>query len=166
MKTTTNANANEKKLSIVNFDKFSKKTYNVSEKVSGQRSTLYNYPENFSALQINGIEGKNFRSKLRNNLTALCNRLYLSKKAKDGEKFVNAAKDFLKFYKENFKLNDFSINSITNTKNEKQAFILDCLNDVKEYVAQTSSEKKTKKATPKKSAKKEEETSATTEEQK
>lgn len=144
MSNVKNVNAKNEKLSKINFDKFTTKVYNVSEKSSSQRATLYNYPENFGAMQINGIEGRNFRGKLRRELQTICNAIYLSKKSKDGEKFVSAVNSFMKFYKTNFKLNDFSINSITNTKDEKQEFINDCLKDVQTYLSSVTAPKKEK----------------------
>jgi len=123
----------EKKLIKINFDKHADKVQNLSEKsVSNQRSTIYVYPENFTALQINGKEGKNFRSKLRNELTKICGLIGLHYKMKKESELIAEVEKFDNFYKTNFKIQDYSINSLTNTKDEKNLFYVDMLNIIRE----------------------------------
>ena len=145
-------NVNAKKtanLTKINFDKFAAKVQNFSEKnVSTQRSTLYNYPEKWNEIQINGHEGKAFRTSKRNALFNFCNLIGLYYKMKNAESLISEIAKFDKFYKEFFKLNDYSINSLTNTKGAKNAMYVDMLQIIKEV--KFASEKPAKKSSSKK----------------
>lgn len=120
------------KLHKINFEKHAAIVANVSEKIKEQKSTLYNYPETFTALQINGVEGKNFRSKLRTKLTNFANNIFVFYKTKNSEKLILEVQNFNVFYKENFKVNDFSISSITHTKEEKNQMYVHMLEIIKD----------------------------------
>ena len=145
-------------LSKINFDKFAKDVQNVTAKSSStQRSQLYIYPEKWNALQINGSEGKNFRGDKRRKLLSFANLIQLHYKMKSAEKLIEEIKNFKKFYKEFFKINDFSINSITNVKGELNAEYQKMLNIVKEVNAsfEKTTSKKEKKEVVKPEIKKE-----------
>lgn len=142
---TTNKNAAKKttvtkvdnaknNLHKINFEKHAEAVANVSEKIKEQKATLYKYPETFTALQINGIEGKNFRSKLRTRLTNFANNFFVYYKTKNEEKILLELTAFKLFYAENYKINDFSINSITNTKEEKNKMYVSMLEIIKELI--------------------------------
>lgn len=91
------------------------------------KNTIYIYPEGWTQDKINSIEGKKFRNRLRNKIKFFCNQIFVSSKQllvnaknEDAKKSLsNTIADFKKFYKENYRLNDFSIESISQAKDEK-----------------------------------------------
>lgn len=119
------------KLTTINFEMFASKVANVADKIKQQKSTLYNYPIEFTAIQINGDEGKKFRSKLRKKLENFCNNISVNYKMQRSEILLENIASFDLFYKENYKTNDYSINSITHTKDEKNAYISTTLDIIK-----------------------------------
>lgn len=124
----------DEKLTKINFSKFAEKLNSFSVKEKMQKSTLYNYPEGWTALNINGDEGRTFRRALRLKLTNFSNNIFVYCKTKQTEKLIAEVKNFDKFYKLNYKINDYSINSITHTKEEKNAsyvLMLDIIKEVK-----------------------------------
>ena len=146
----TNVNAKkDSKLTKINFEKFAKDVQNVSEKTvsNSQRATIYIYPENWNALQINSSEGKGFRTKRRKELFNFCNLIQLHYKMKKGESLLEEIKNFNIFYKKYFKVNDYSINSITSTKGELNAEYQKMLNIIKDVSFASE-----KEAAPKKKA--------------
>lgn len=131
-------------LTKVNLSKFADRInkFGVTENsVSKQKSLLYNYPENWTSLQINGQEGKNFRSSLRKKLLNFANEISINEKIQNIEKLKDAIKRFNEFYKITFKVNDYSIASISHTKGEITEYYSLMLDIIKSY----QSEKKSKK---------------------
>lgn len=121
MKKNANANvkvAKEEKKEIIqiNLDKFEKQLENVSIKEIRQRETIYVYPDDFSKSDINSEKGKKYRNSIRNNLKRHCNNILIFAKSKDSEKLQKEIKEFELFYKEKFRLNDFSLSSISQSK--------------------------------------------------
>lgn len=129
------------KANLSNFaDKLKKFGITENSKAKNQKSLLYNYPENFTSLQINSDEGKKFRARLRNELKkhfdkiSIAQTIFENKGKKDSSNVVAAIKDFKAWYKTNFKVNDFTLNSITHkTNTELTDYYAVCLNIVLHY---------------------------------
>lgn len=138
-------------LSKINLDKLAKnlKERVVNEKM--QKSLLYIYPENISKVEINGQLGKKHRSKMRRLLQNFADIIYISVKQKDALKLIAEIKKFDAFYKENFFVNDYSLNSLTHQKDNFS--ISEMLETIKEVKAQTNSLKGEKKEVKKVKAK-------------
>lgn len=91
------------------------------------KNTIYIYPEGWTQDKINSTEGKKFRNKQRNKIKFFCNQIFLfskqllvNSKNEDAKKSLsNTIADFKKYYKENYRLNDFSIESISQAKEDK-----------------------------------------------
>lgn len=92
----------------------------ASAKAVNQKSLLYNYPENFTPNMINGGEGKTFRSKCRKTVENFANKILFglqqAKISKNAELLNEAIKNFDAYYKVTFKINDYSLQSITHKK--------------------------------------------------
>lgn len=124
-------------LSKLNLSMFESKLKNVPENVTAQKSILYNYPENWGSLQINGQIGKNWRTARRRELANFCAIIQLRSKHKQFDTLIEKVNEFKKFYKTYFRVNDFSLQSVTHTKEEKAADINFALDIVKEVLKQT-----------------------------
>jgi hypothetical protein len=144
MSKVKNANVDSKKLSTLNLSALSKnlKERVVSEK--NQKSLLYNYPEKWTSVNINGGEGKSFRGKIRTQLQNFADNIYISVKQNNSEKLFSEIKNFKVWYKTNFKLNDFSLNSLTHQKDNFS--ISEMLEIIKKVESNTTAPKKEKKA--------------------
>lgn len=119
--TTTAKNAtakNENKVSTLNLGKFAEQLAKVELKEKIKKSTLYIYPDGYSESDINSEKGKKFRNKLRNEIKRLCNNILLFAKMNRIDDFKKEVEKFNLFYKTNYQLNDYSLASITNTKDE------------------------------------------------
>jgi hypothetical protein len=133
-KKTSKKDKKVNEVSKINFDKFTKELSNVEVKEKKKKETLYKYPEGFTEQKINGEEGKKFRNKLRNAMKRYCANILTFTKTKQEDNLKKEFSLFNKFYKENYRLNDLSINSITNTKNEdKEKELVLMLQIIKEY---------------------------------
>lgn len=81
------------------------------ESSSFQKKSLYKGLEN-----MDSESQKKFRSKIRRNLRNFCNQI-LGKDRSDAER-MQSIKEFMKFYKENWKIQDFKIDNFSHSKNE------------------------------------------------
>lgn len=142
-KNSSNANAivkpiakEEKKETIkINLDKFAKELEGMQLKEKRTRETIYVYPESFTKSDINSEKGKKYRNSIRNNLKRFSNNICIYAKMKDAEKLGNEVKGFEGFYKEKFRLNDFSLSSISQSKDELKekdfSLMLEIIKEVK-----------------------------------
>lgn len=120
-------------LAKFNFDKFADKLANVNLKEKTKRETIYIYPEDMTEADINTDKGKRFRNKLRNEMQRFCNNIFVYAKTKNAESLQSEIEKFKVFYKKNYRINDFSLSSISNTKNEaKEANLKIMLEIIKE----------------------------------
>lgn len=144
-------NANVINLSKINFSKFADKAKNASEKTKGVKVHIYNYPAHINPT-INESEAKSFRGGLRKKLMDFCGRILFAYKQKNVESILTAIKSFDAFYKENYRINDYSIGSLTQTTGEKNVYYQDVLNIIKDIKTSVTPEKKevVKKAATKK----------------
>lgn len=111
-KPKTNAPA-QTPITKVNLDKFEKELSGVQLKEKKVRETIYTYPAEFTKELINSDKGKKFRNSMRNKMKFHCNNILTFAKSKDMEKLAKEVKDFKAFYKANYRLNDFSLASIS-----------------------------------------------------
>lgn len=91
----------------------SKGKNNLLDKIesSNQRKSLYNGMD-----QMGSEDQKKFRSKIRRELRRYINSI-LGKDRKEEER-IKSIKSFMKFYKENWKIQDFKIENFSHSKNE------------------------------------------------
>lgn len=126
-------------LSKANLSKFADriKKFGVTENSvkNSQKSLLYNYPIEYTSIQINGQQGKNFRSSLRKKLRNFADQITLSEKMGNKEKKSLEIKNFNSFYKETFKVNDYSLNSITHVKGEISEYYQLMLDIIKDSIS-------------------------------
>lgn len=133
IETKESVNVNENRLIEINLGKFADKLSNVELKAKKVKETIYNYPEGWTKEKINSDEGKHFRNKLRNKLKSLSNNIFFYAKGNNIEALKKEIQTFDEFYKFNYRVNDYSLHSITNSeKKEKDiAFMLEIINEVK-----------------------------------
>lgn len=114
-------------VSKINLSTIADRLSKIEVKDKKVKNTIYIYPEGWTQDKINSVEGKKFRNKLRNKIKFFCNQIFLfakqlqvnSKDADSTKKLNDAVKEFKSFYKTNYKINDFSIESISQAKDEK-----------------------------------------------
>lgn len=126
------------KIVSINLDSVRKQLSNIVGTSVNTKDSIYVYPNNLTAIDISGKKGKSFRVKMRKNFEDIVNAFTIVKKQKEtkaiSEKdFTENCKQlkdlFVKIYKENYRVNDFSLASVTQSNNEgKKAEILNFLN--------------------------------------
>jgi hypothetical protein len=109
---------NTSNVTKVNLDKFTDALKNVEVKEKVKKDNIYIYPETMTEKEKSNEVGKKFRNKLRNQLRRYANNIFVFAKTKNVESLEKEINLFDKFYKENYRINDYSFSSITNTKNE------------------------------------------------
>lgn len=84
---------------------------------------------------LNEKQKKSTRKKIRNNTYSLLESICKMQELKDKEKLAKLIKAFKEFYKEVYKVNDFSFSSIAseNTKDTKKEVLTKGLNIVKNF---------------------------------
>lgn len=109
------------KLQKINFDKFANIANKITESaITTQKSLLYIYPENWTKQDINNPKlGKSFRNDKRKKLQNFANLILLAYQKKNVELMKVEIEKFKVFYKEFFRINDFSINSVTHQKDNE-----------------------------------------------
>lgn len=117
-------NLEKNRLTEINLSQFADKLANVELKVKKEKETLYKYPDGWNKEKINSEEGKHFRNKLRNRLKSICNNIFYYAKTQDAENIKLEIEKFDKFYLENYRINDYTVNSITNSKEQEKHVLL------------------------------------------
>lgn len=109
------------KLQKINFEKFANIASKITESaVTLQKSLLYIYPTEWTKNEINNKKlGGAFRSKRRKELNNFANIIFLAYQKKNIELLKAEVEKFKVFYKEFYRVNDFSINSVTHTKDNE-----------------------------------------------
>lgn len=116
---TKNAKSKTKEIAKFNLEQFTDSLKNFEAKATNaKRSILYNYPETFKETDINSVLGKRFRNRLRSKLQNFCNNIFVYAKTNDAEKLQIEVDFFNAFYKENYRINDYTISSLTNSPKE------------------------------------------------
>lgn len=84
--------------------------------IKNEKQLVYKYNESFTKIEINGEKGKNFRAKCRKSLQRLCNNIFFYAKTENVKDLNAAILAFKENYKENYLVNDFSLQSFGNAK--------------------------------------------------
>lgn len=141
-KQASNTNAAKEKapvtpaLTTFNLSKFADKLADKDvDKLKKDRELIYKYPDNIPPAKYNDAEGKKFRQGLRNKLTQFSNNIFVYAKKNEMENLKAEIERFDTFYAENFRVNDYSVKSITNTPKESKtadiALMLEIIREVK-----------------------------------
>lgn len=128
-------------VSKINLSKFAEQLSKIEVKEKKKRETMYKYPEGFTEKDINSEKGKQYRNKCRNirnrfanNILSFAKQNEVLKGKFDVSKLTNEVKEFNKFYKETYLLNDYSFKSISQAKEEDEkelVLFLSILKDIK-----------------------------------
>ena len=133
-KATATAKANSTvKLSVDSiFKKLENNTNGLLKTSLGKKTEIY-IESLFNGL--NEKQKKSTRKKIRNNTYSLLESICKMQELKDKEKLAKLIKAFKEFYKEVYKVNDFSFASIAseNTKDTKKEVLIKGLNIVKNF---------------------------------
>lgn len=138
------------KLTAINLQKFTERLKDFKEVVKSSKSTIYSYPENWTALQINSSEGKQFRSKQRTKINNFANNIFVYAKTNNAEKLKETVKEFEANYKSNYQINDFSLQSISQSTDEPTKQHLNLMLEIIKEVQKELPAKKETKAKAKK----------------
>lgn len=120
------------KLDSLNFSAISEKLEKVNIVERMKREGQYLYPDTIK--DINSKEGKQYRNKLRDRMERICNKIAISAKqltiaqqSKDKNKIADAIAElktsidnFDVFYKENYKVQSYKIDSISTSREDKR----------------------------------------------
>lgn len=131
-KATAKANSTVK-LSVDSiFKKLENNTNGLLKTSLGKKTEIY-IESLFNGL--NEKQKKSTRKKIRNNTYSLLESICKMQELKDKEKLAKLIKAFKEFYKEVYKVNDFSFSSIAseNTKDTKKEVLTKGLNIVKNF---------------------------------
>lgn len=127
------ATANTVKLSVDSiFKKLESDTNGLLKTSLGKKTEIY-IESLFNGL--NEKQKKSTRKKIRNNTYSLLESICKMQELKDKEKLAKLIKAFKEFYKEVYKVNDFSFSSIAseNTKDTKKEVLTKGLQIVKNF---------------------------------
>lgn len=132
-KAKAKAKANSTILSVESiFKKLESDTNGLLKTSLGKKTEIY-IESLFNGL--NEKQKKSTRKKIRNNTFSLLESICKMYEQKDKEKLAKLIKAFKEFYKEVYKVNDFSFSSIAseNTKDTKKEVLTKGLNIVKNF---------------------------------
>lgn len=156
MQETKKVNVKENKIVAVNLDSFSKRLSTITGSNTKTKDSIYNYPNDFTAIDISSKKGKSFRVKRRNQFEQIVNAFLHLQKQKElktisAQLFVDSAKEivilFADTYKEYYRVNDYSFASVSQSSNEdKKTEILSFLSFCKNANANAIAPAKKKKA--------------------
>lgn len=120
----TKSTIDKKKVEVINLqstlNKFADKVKDMKINEKTKKDTIYLYPENLTANEINSEKGKTFRNSLRNKLKRFENNIFVFTKTQNTESLQKEVKLFNDFYKTNYQRNDFTLQSLSQSKNESK----------------------------------------------
>lgn len=120
----TKSTIDKKKVEVINLqstlNKFADKVKDMKINEKTKKDTIYLYPENLTANEINSEKGKTFRNSLRNKLKRFENNIFVFTKTQNTESLQKEVKLFNDFYKTNYQRNDFTLASLSQSKNESK----------------------------------------------
>lgn len=123
------------KVTKINLSKFTDALKNVEVSEKRTKETIYVYPEGMTENEKSGEKGKKFRNKLRNQMKRFANNIFVHAKTNSPVELQKEIDLFDAFYKINYRTNDYSFASISNTKNEGKEkdlkLMLEIINEVK-----------------------------------
>lgn len=113
-----------------------------------ERVNLYIYPENLKTeKERNGKDGKAFRRKLRTQLEKHMNHILNFVKYNRQEDLKNEIKAFKSFYKTNYRINDFTVTSVSQSAKDEKLQFLKMMFEVIQ-ISEAKKEKKEKTVKP------------------
>ena len=145
-------NINQSKKEIISISLLEKLgiSENSGNKGRERGDLIYNYPESWNKFQINGIEGKSFRSSCRKKIMGFADRIILFREKKRIEDMNSEIKDFLIFYKEKYRINDFDKSLFSGMRDERERMKGEILFEIciKSGISIPASKKDAKKGNP------------------
>lgn len=104
------------KIEKLNLSSLTERLSKVEVKEKLKKQTIYLYPENFTDKDINSEVGKKFRNKRRKEIERFSNNVFFYLKYDRKEDLQKEVNEFKKHYKQFYKINDYSVKSISNSK--------------------------------------------------
>lgn len=121
-------NGKREGIEILNLSKFSKELENKGNShIQRDRETIYIYPESIPKDRINEKEGKQFRGKMRNSIKRFANNIFYNAKTNRIEELKAEISKFDSFYKEFYRINDYSLKSLSSSNDEGKNKDIDLL---------------------------------------
>lgn len=119
----------------INLSKFADQLGKIELKEKKERETIYHYPEGMTKELISSEKGKRYRNGLRNQLKRFSNNCLLYAKHSRIDDLKEEIKKFDEFYLKFYRINDYSIGSISQSnddaKNANYSLFLDILKSLK-----------------------------------
>lgn len=117
-----------KEIPSINLQKFAKELEGKGiSHLRNDRETIYIYPEEWKSDNINGREGRKFRSHKRSFIQRLSNNLFFLGKGEKIEEIKAEIVKFDAFYKEFYKINDYSLKSLSSSNDPAKNANIDLL---------------------------------------
>lgn len=103
----------------INLSKFASQLENKGiSHARNERETIYIYPASIPKDRINEKEGKQFRGKMRSQLKRFSNNIFFFAKGEKIEEIKKEIANFEIFYKEFYRINDYSLKSLSSSNDE------------------------------------------------
>lgn len=164
MQTGKKVSATTNKIVNVNLDSFAKRLSTITGSNTKTKDSIYNYPNDFTSIDISSKKGKSFRVKRRNQFEQIVNAFLHLQKQKElktisANIFADSTKEivslFADTYKEYYRVNDYSFASVSQSNNEGKkteilSFLSFCKNANANVItpAKKNNKTKTSKETP------------------
>lgn len=164
MQTSKKVSATTNKIVNVNLDSFAKRLSTITGSNTKTKDSIYNYPNDFTSIDISSKKGKSFRVKRRNQFEQIVNAFLHLQKQKElktisANIFADSTKEivslFADTYKEYYRVNDYSFASVSQSNNEGKkteilSFLSFCKNANANVItpAKKNNKTKTSKETP------------------
>ena len=112
--------AKKESLQKINLAEFKNELSKIELKKKDAKESFYKYPDGWNKETINSEDGKKWRNNKRNALKSICNNILYYAKGDNLELLQNEIKKFDAFYKEFYIKNDYSISSLSQSKDESK----------------------------------------------
>jgi hypothetical protein len=134
---------NQKNVQTLNFKNLISKVSKVEISEKKERQDLYIYDEKKFKTEKdrNSREGKKFRASCRRQLDRFANEIVMLVKYNRTPELPEKIEAFKKFYKTNYRVNDFSVNSISQREDVKNEVVKLMFEIIISFDAQTKKEK-------------------------
>ncbi len=129
MKTKKELSAIEKATDVATTKAVATKVVKEKELKTKTKEKNFLYKFQVDEKGLNEKQQKKNRNKLRRQLENICNKFVTNVKDVDAN-----TKEFISFYKKNYILNDFSIESLSNSNSSRKEDILNALSIVKKQL--------------------------------
>lgn len=133
IETKESVNVESNRLTSINLSKYAEQLQNVDLKVKKDKDALYTYPSEFSKEDINSEKGKRFRATCRNKIKTFSNNIFFYAKGENIEALKTEIQKFTEYYKNHYSVNDYSVNSLTRSKEDKHIELM--LNIIKDVIS-------------------------------